>query len=57
MHTLPLLLAALVAILAASVAEAAHWLGDGLILVVMACVATALVVFNWWELWSSRHDR
>jgi hypothetical protein len=57
MHPFPLLVAALVAVLAATIAEAESWLGDGLVLVLMACLATGLVAFSWWELWSSRHER
>jgi hypothetical protein len=57
MHPFPLLVAALVAVLAAVVAEAESWLGDGLVLVLMACLGTALVGFSWWELWASRHER
>jgi hypothetical protein len=57
MHPLPLLLTFLVAVLAASVAEAESWLGDGLVLVLAASLGAALVAFSWWELWSSRHER
>jgi hypothetical protein len=57
MHPFPLLAAVLIAALVATVAEAKSWLGDGLVLVLMACLAAALVAFSWWELWSSRHER
>ena len=57
MRPFPLLAALLTAALVASVADAQSWLGDGFVLVLMACLATAVVAFNWWELWSSRHER
>jgi hypothetical protein len=57
MRPFPILAALLTAALVASVAEAESWLGDALLLTLMACLATAVVAFNWWELWSSRHER
>jgi hypothetical protein len=55
MRPFPILSAVLIAVLVASVAKAENQLG-ALVLVLMACLATALVAFNWWELWSSRDD-
>jgi hypothetical protein len=57
MRPFPILAAVLMAVLVASVAEAGSWLGDRVVLVLMACLATAVVAANWWELWSSRDDR
>jgi hypothetical protein len=57
MRPFPLLVAFLLAVLVASVAEAEKWSSDVLVLALMAWLAIALVAFNWWELWASRHDR
>ena len=57
MRPFPVLLALLTALLVASVAEAENWSTDVLVLALMAWLAIALVAFNWWELWASRHDR
>jgi hypothetical protein len=57
MRPFPMLPAVLIAVLVASVAEVEGWLGDGAVLALLACLATALVAFNWWELWATRDDR
>jgi hypothetical protein len=57
MRPFPILAAMLIAVLVTSLAEAENWLDDAFVLVLTACLATAVVAFNWWELWSSRDDR
>ena len=51
------LLAALLAVVVAAVAEAGARLGSPPLVNVLACLAAAVVTFNWWELWSTRQDR
>jgi hypothetical protein len=57
MRPFPILAAVLLTVAVASIAEAESWFGDSLVLVLMACLATALVALSWWELWSTRHER
>jgi hypothetical protein len=57
MRPFPVLVALLLAALVASLAEAERWSSDVLLLALMAWLAIALVAFNWWELWDSRHER
>jgi len=57
MRPFPALVALLFAGLVASVAAAEHWSADLLVVALMACLASALVAFNWWELWANRHER
>jgi hypothetical protein len=57
MHPFPALVALLFAGLVASLAAAEHWSTDVLVVALMACLASALVAFNWWELWASRDER
>jgi hypothetical protein len=57
MRSFPALVAVLLAGLVASVGKAEHWSADILVVALMACLASALVAFNWWELWAGRHER
>jgi hypothetical protein len=57
MRPFPILAAVFTTVLVASAAHAESRLDDSLVLVLAACLATALVAFSWWELWSSRHER
>jgi len=57
MRPFPALAALLFAGLVASVSAAEHWSTDVLVVALMACLASALVAFNWWELWAGRHER
>jgi sugar phosphate permease len=56
MRPFPLLAALTAAVLVGTVIDPEHWFGDKVLLVVAAYVAIALVAFNWWELWRSRHE-
>jgi hypothetical protein len=58
MRPLPVLAAVVsAAVLIASVVASKNWIGNHLVLVVIGALATAIVAFNWWELWSTRHER
>jgi len=57
MRPFPLLAALAAAVLVGTVVDPEHWFGDKVLLVVAAYVAIALVAFNWWELWRTRHER
>jgi hypothetical protein len=57
MRPFPALVALFLAGLVASVAAVERWPTDLLVIALMACLASALVAFNWWELWASRHER
>ena len=57
MRPFPILAAVTAAILVGTVFDPGHWFGGNVMLVVIADLAVALVAFNWWELWSARHER
>jgi hypothetical protein len=56
MHPFPPVVAVLIAGVVASVVEAEHWSADILVVALAACLASALVAFNWWELWAGRDE-
>jgi sugar phosphate permease len=57
MRPFPLLAAVTAAVLIGTVTDPENWFGDKVMLVVAADLAVALVAFNWWEFWSTRHER
>ena len=57
MRPVQVLSALLITALVATVAAAEGWFGDTIVLALLASLAMAVVAFNWWELWSHRHDR
>jgi hypothetical protein len=58
MRTFPALAAVVTAaVVIAIVIDSENWFRDHFVLVVIGCLAVALVGFNWWEVWSTRHQR
>jgi sugar phosphate permease len=57
MRPFPLPAAVIAAVLIGTVVDPENWFGDKVMLVVAAYLAIALVAFNWWEFWSTRHER
>lgn len=49
--------AVLVAAVVVTVAAAGSPFGASAVLVVLVCLAAAIVAFNWWEFWTTRRDR
>jgi hypothetical protein len=45
------------ALLAAAVLHPEAWLSDTVLIAVAASLAATFAAFNWWELWTTRHDR
>jgi hypothetical protein len=56
MRPFPLLAALTAAVLVGTVVDPEHWFGDKALLVLAAYLGIAVVAFNWWELWRSRHE-
>jgi sugar phosphate permease len=57
MRPFPLLAAVTAAVLVGTVIDPEHWFGDKAVFVVAVYLAIAIVAFNWWELWRTRHER
>jgi hypothetical protein len=59
MRPFPIMAAAAVMTLlvTAAVVHPERWFGDTVLIGVVTSLAAAFVAFNWWELWSTRHDR
>jgi hypothetical protein len=58
MRPFPLLAAAVsAALVTLAIVDPGHWVGRHLMLAGVASLAAAFIVFSWWELWSTRHER
>jgi hypothetical protein len=58
MRPFPVVVAVLTAaVVVVTLVDPGHWFGDNAVVVVVASLATAVIAFNWWELWSTRHER
>lgn len=45
------------ALLGAAFVHPEPWLSDTVLVAVAASLAATFAAFNWWELWTTRHDR
>jgi hypothetical protein len=58
MRPFPVLAAVITAaVVVVTLVDPANWFGDNAVVVVVTSLATAVIAFNWWELWSTRHER
>jgi hypothetical protein len=58
MRPVPILAAMLTAaLLTATFVDVEHWFGGSPLAIAAAALAAAVVVFNWCELWITRHER
>jgi hypothetical protein len=58
MRPVPIFAAMLTAaLLAGAFVDLEHWFGGNIFALAAAALAAAVVVFNWCELWGTRHER